>query len=662
MPSDSPESFDFFFYGTLLVPAILGRVLGRDASDLKFQDAVLDGYTRHHVKGEDYPTIIDEKGLKGLGVDAAELSADDRLTRGTVVSGLTRQDVDLLDVFEGSEYKRIQAPVQTLTNPRTLADLPPALARPEQRASALSSDASSWGKATAWVYIWNAPIERVDPAIWNVDAFLRDKADVWTTLGDEYADVDAARSQIAAGGAVAGGAAVEGGEFSSDADGLVGKTVPGFPDFGHNMLKEWSFRPGYVNLNHGSYGSTPNDVRIARDKLGDHIEGAPDAFNRLEVEKLIAKSREAVAPLINADADDVVLVPNATHGVNTVISNTDWVDGDIIVVYATTYNAISQTAKYTCDRNPGIRLEIIQLTFPTTHAEIVEKTEALFKKYNQKAKGPRGDSVPNAVAVDGKERVRMVVIDSIASNPGVIYPWEKVVSLAHEYDVLSLVDAAHSIGQHRVDLKKTDPDFWVSNCHKWLMSHRSVAILYVPKRNQRIIRSSYPTGHYYESERYPTTTGHVHPWNFLNQFHWNGTQDFSPVVTVVDTVAFRKKIGGEDRIIAYNHSLAVAGGKRLAKRWNTVLMENDAGELTAAMVNVELPGLPPAVPSEEGRMAKIFYEEFQSHNCWAAVYVHDNKWWTRLSAQVWNELSDFDAVAKAFESVAERVKRGELQQ
>lgn len=117
------------------------------------------------------------------------------------------------------------------------------------------------------------------------------------------------------------------------------------------------------------------------------------------------------------------------------------------------------------------------------------------------------------------------------ADPSVVYPWEQVVALAHEYDVLSLVDAAHSIGQHHIDLKKADPDFFVSNTHKWLMrcvdgpcgrirshySQRSTALLYVPKRNQRLIRSSYPTGHYYESDRYPTPTGHVHPWNFVNQ-------------------------------------------------------------------------------------------------------------------------------------------------
>lgn len=65
-----------FFYGTLCVPAILLRVLGHNCEDLTFQDALLpvsdnsgitsrcpitdcmQDYTRHCVKGEDYPAVI----------------------------------------------------------------------------------------------------------------------------------------------------------------------------------------------------------------------------------------------------------------------------------------------------------------------------------------------------------------------------------------------------------------------------------------------------------------------------------------------------------------------------------------------------------------------------------------------------------------------------
>lgn len=43
-----------------------------------------------------------------------------------------------------------------------------------------------------------------------------------------------------------------------------------------------------------------------------------------------------------------------------------------------------------------------------------------------------------------------------------ILPWERIVDLCKEYDALSLVDAAHHLGQLPVDLKKVQPDFWLS--------------------------------------------------------------------------------------------------------------------------------------------------------------------------------------------------------
>jgi hypothetical protein len=89
------------------------------------------------------------------------------------------------------------------------------------------------------------------------------------------------------------------------------------------------------------------------------------------------------------------------------------------------------------------------------------------------------------------------------------------------------------------------------------MSFRGGALMYVAKRNQRLIRSSFPTGHHYESERYPTI-GAEHPWVFAEQYSWNGTADFTSFLTIPDALKFRQSIGGEERIIAYNHSLAVA--------------------------------------------------------------------------------------------------------
>ena len=41
-------------------------------------------------------------------------------------------------------------------------------------------------------------------------------------------------------------------------------------------------------------------------------------------------------------------------------------------------------------------------------------------------------------------------------------PWEELVAICKKEGIWSVVDGAHSIGQHPVDLSKTLPDFWVS--------------------------------------------------------------------------------------------------------------------------------------------------------------------------------------------------------
>jgi selenocysteine lyase/cysteine desulfurase len=44
----------------------------------------------------------------------------------------------------------------------------------------------------------------------------------------------------------------------------------------------------------------------------------------------------------------------------------------------------------------------------------------------------------------------------------VIYPWEEIVGLCRKYGIISLVDAAHAIGQVKTNVKHSDPDFWIA--------------------------------------------------------------------------------------------------------------------------------------------------------------------------------------------------------
>jgi selenocysteine lyase/cysteine desulfurase len=81
----------------------------------------------------------------------------------------------------------------------------------------------------------------------------------------------------------------------------------------------------------GSYGSLPNLVREAADKLTTLVERNPDKFMRFTSLPLLTHVRERLAKFIGAETDEVVLVPNASHGINTVLKNFEWQQGDILI-------------------------------------------------------------------------------------------------------------------------------------------------------------------------------------------------------------------------------------------------------------------------------------------------------------------------------------------
>lgn len=66
------------------------------------------------------------------------------------------------------------------------------------------------------------------------------------------------------------------------------------------------------------------------------------------------------------------------------------------------------------------------------------------------------------------------------------------------------------------------------------------------------------------------------------------------------------------------------------------LTEN--AELTVNMVNVGLP-LSDDVPFNGDTNVYFQKKLLLELNCFAATYKHGGKWWTRCSAQIWNEVS-----------------------
>ncbi|KAF9243517.1 pyridoxal phosphate-dependent transferase [Melanogaster broomeanus] len=395
------------------------------------------------------------------------------------------------------------------------------------------------------------------------------------------------------------------------------------PAFGHDMLKLFEFAPGYINLNHGSYGSVSLPVRAVCDKWTDEVESNPDKFMRINVLTYMTRVRERVAKLIGADTDDSYPA-------------------------TTTYGAVSQTLKYLADIPPYPTVSTFNLQFPTTHAKIIEDFRAYIKDLTE------------ATNVAGGRKI-VALIDSIASVPGVLLPWKEMVAICREAGVISVVDAAHSIGQELdINLSEARPDFWVSvgtpGAPATVMLMNPVppkelsqvaafkegirrSLCSKETRNQHLIKSSIPTPATYRSPHDDDYTG---PQEFVNLFGCRRRA----------ALDFREWLGGEHKINEYTHNLAIAGGKRLAKRLGTSVLDPE-GDLTLNMVNVELPILGGIESSDE--ILRILQETLLLEwNCFASPFRHNGKWWTRCSVQVWNEISDFDVLANALKDACAR--------
>ena len=433
-----------------------------------------------------------------------------------------------------------------------------------------------------------------------------------------------------------------------------------FPGFGHALRPYYGFDDNYVPLNNGSFGGCPNYVLDIYKEFLNEAERRPDRFVRVQYRPFLQQARKELAQLVKCDQDDLVLVPNATSAVNAVLRgfNGRWEQGEGILVYETIYGACGKTVQYIIDSNPSFKLRLVKvpLSYPLTHEQVLSATR---------------NAIEQAQAEGIK--IKVAVVDAISSIPGVIVPWEQLCALFRKHSILSLVDGAHAVGQIPLDLSSADPDFFISNCHKWLSCHRGVALLYTPKRNQSLAQAI-PTSHEYVSPNLPPPAGPRllptnAPSNYVSTWEWTGTIDLGNYLTIPHALEFRRWMGGENAIMQYNSNLALKAGaafaKKLGKGAKVMQLPTPSPKqsLTAAMVNISIPIRPRNAEDGEGNelaflAARLQTRLMQQHDTFVMFYAHAGKIWVRLSAQVWLEEEDF---LWAAERIAELLEQEEMQ-
>lgn len=153
--------------------------------------------------------------------------------------------------------------------------------------------------------------------------------------------------------------------------------------------------------------------------------------------------------MLGADADEVVFIQNSTTGINTVLRNLDFSDGDVILDFNTIYGACHKTVESIGEQRP-VKPQQVILTHPAHEDEVVDAFMAAVDQTRQ-----------------GGQTARLAMFDTVLTWPGLGFPWERLVRVCRELGILSLVDAAHGVGHIDMSIvASVQPDFLVSNCYK----------------------------------------------------------------------------------------------------------------------------------------------------------------------------------------------------
>ncbi|KAJ8126415.1 hypothetical protein O1611_g7223 [Lasiodiplodia mahajangana] len=427
--------------------------------------------------------------------------------------------------------------------------------------------------------------------------------------------------------------------------------------FGKTMREaHFRFATSYVPLNHGSFGAFPDSVRDYQRSLQDETEARPDTFIRFTYPKLLLQARQTVAPLLGAEAEEVVFVPNALSGINTVLRNLVFVEGDVILHFSTIYGGCLKTIRSLEETTP-VRGYSIELVYPIEDDDILRKVKDALLEIGRQGR-----------------RVVLAMFDTVLTFPGVRLPWEALVQLYRQQGILTCIDAAHGIGNiDLTHLSRVGPDFVISNCYKWLMVPRGCAVLYVPRRNQPLIKTSYPTDGRFLPEE---DRKDILPAKYFGSlFEHVSTIDTSPYLCVLEALRFRNEIcGGEEQVRAYSIGLAKEGGDFMAQLMGTEVLKSRTGtQEECCFTNVRLPldivevdrtsatqerngVLPEEADLVANWMTERSVNEFDTY---IAVRYYAGAFWTRLSGQIYLDRADFAWAAGVLLELCARAQRGD---
>lgn len=213
-------------------------------------------------------------------------------------------------------------------------------------------------------------------------------------------------------------------------------------------------RRGVVFLNHAGVSPLP---RRAADAMKRAVEAnrALTVDDWAELEAGLARCRDSIARMVNADPDEIAFSRNTTEGINWVANGLDWRPGDRVVTVSEEYPA--NIYPWMRLRGKGVELHMVQ---PVDHRVPLERlAEAI---------------TPST---------RLVALSFVEFASGFRFDLEAVGELCREKGVFFLVDLIQGLGALRADLGRAGVSFASCGAQKWLLGPVGAGFFYCAREH-----------------------------------------------------------------------------------------------------------------------------------------------------------------------------------
>ena len=183
---------------------------------------------------------------------------------------------------------------------------------------------------------------------------------------------------------------------------------------------------------------------------GSTTSGVYEAGREIQVQ-----AREAAARIFNASVDEVLVTRNTTEGLNIVLSGLDWNQGDEIITCNLEHGSVVVPSQFIGQRY-GAVVKVVDLDPHDPRETILTKIEAAFTP-----------------------RTRMVFISHIQYSTGLRMPAEDIRKLTQDRGVLFMLDGAQTGGHIKLDIARSEFDFYSIPGQQWLLGYEGTGALFI---------------------------------------------------------------------------------------------------------------------------------------------------------------------------------------